>query len=101
MRVAEFVGFSAYSAEGVAPADGERLPFESVVTNAGGGYDNNTSVFTCPANAYYYFYFSLYLRMNQNFSDCHVDITLDGVLIVEVTQKLKRLHAICLKQASI
>ena len=84
----DFVGFSAYATSLQTPANGDVIEFLGVVTNAGGAYNPDTSTFTCPTTAYYYIYFSLYLEIGYNGQDdCHIDITMDGGMIVEVRRR--------------
>ena len=87
----DFVGFSAYATDSSqTPAIGEVIEFPGVVTNAGGAYNPDTSTFTCPTTAYYYIYFSLYIYLyNPDYYNCHIDITMDDVMIVEVRHRYK------------
>ena len=56
--------------------------FAGVTTNAGGGYDSTTSIFTCPTSAFYYVYLHLYV--GEAGFDCWADINLNGDPVVEV-----------------
>ena len=78
----DFVGFSAYAINSQTPAIGDVIELPGVVTNAGGAYNPSTSTFTCPTTAYYYICFNLYL--NNNYRDCHIDITMDDSMIAMV-----------------
>ena len=81
----DFVGFSAYTTSTQSPGSGDVIALAGVLTNAGGAYNAGTSTFTCPTAAYYYIYYNLYLAMGYNGRrDCHVDIMMGGVMIVEV-----------------
>ena len=61
-----------------------------MVTNAGGAYNPDTSTFTCPTTAYYYIYFSLYVLMrDDDYYDCHIDLTMDDSVIAEVRHRDK------------
>ena len=82
----DFIGFSAYAiSDGQAPSFGDIIELSGVVSNAGGAYNPDTSTFTCPTSAYYYFYFNLLIDAGfQNYDYCRVDITMDDVKIVEV-----------------
>ena len=85
----DFVGFSAYATSSQYLASGDVISLPGVVTNAGGAYNPDTSTFTCPTTAYYYIYFSLYVQMNYPDYDCHIDITIDDSMIVEVRHRDK------------
>ena len=62
-----------------------------MLTNAGGGYDNETSVFTCPVHGYYYIHFSLYIAMRTpGARDCVVEIQRDGYRVVKVSGGLRQ-----------
>ena len=89
MFFADFVGFSVYNTNDfLQPALGEVIELSGVVTNVGGAYNPDTSVFTCPVAAYYYIYFSLYLELGLNTrDDCHIDITMNNAVIVEVRHR--------------
>ena len=87
----DFVGFSAYVTSGSQqPASGDIIEVYKVVTNAGGAYNSDTSTFTCPTTAYYYIYFNLCVyRDDPNYDDCHIGITVDNSMIVEVRHRDK------------
>ena len=42
------------------PDEGDIIKFRLVMTNNGGHYNTSESVFTCPINGTYYFFFNLY-----------------------------------------
>ena len=85
----EFIGFSAYAINTQEPASGDVIELRGVVTNAGGAYNPINSTFTCPTTAYYYIYFSLNLAVTGYYYDCHIDITMDDSMIVEVRHRDK------------
>ena len=86
----DFVGFSAYTtSHQYGMASGTVISLPGVVTNAGGAYNPDTSTFTCPTTAYYYIYFSLNLAVTGLYYDCHIDITMDDSMIVEVRHRDK------------
>ena len=60
--------------------------FAGVTTNAGGGYNSTTSIFTCPKTAFYYIYFHLYLIMDDGADEtyCRMDIKQDAGRVAEV-----------------
>ena len=84
LLLTDFVGFSAYAIIYQSPAIGDIILLPNVVTNAGGAYNPITSTFTCPTTAYYYIYFSMYLRLDSIYYDCHIGIMMDDSMIVEV-----------------
>ena len=49
-----YIGFSAHRNDGSDVAHNERIVFEHVTTNLGGGYDPTTGIFTCPISGYYF-----------------------------------------------
>ena len=85
--VTDFVGFSAYATNDQTPAANETILLPGVVTDAGGAYNPDTSTFTCPTTAYYYIYFSLYLSLTATYDDCHIDISMNDVQVVEVRHR--------------
>ena len=87
----DFVGFSAYvTSDNILPPIGDVISLPGVVTNAGGAYNPDTSTFTCPTTAYYYIYFSLNILMRDyDYYECHIEITMDDSMIVEVRRRDK------------
>lgn len=83
------MAFSAYATSDQQPNNGDGVAFSGLITNAGSHYDGSTSRFTCPVTAYYYFYFSLYVHVdNPENVDCGIEIVLDGNLEAEVRSKI-------------
>lgn len=81
----DYVAFAAYATSHQSPADGVDLQFAGVLTNAGDGYDSATSRFTCPLTGYYYFYFNLYVAMDEpNYDFCWVEMLMDETVMAEV-----------------
>ena len=85
--VADFVGFTAYArSHSQEPDRGERLLFPGVLTNAGGAYDSSTSSFTCPVTAHYYFYYSLWILVDDSYyNHCYIDVIMDGAHVITVS----------------
>ena len=50
-----FIGFTAYNNVDLFVSEGETVVYNTVQTNAGGGYDTGTGVFTCPVTGLYFF----------------------------------------------
>ena len=86
--VTDFVGFSAYATNDQTPAANETILLPGVVTDAGDAYNPDTSIFTCPTTAYYYIYFSMYLRLDSIYYDCHIGIMMDDTLTAEVRRNV-------------
>lgn len=75
----EPVYFSAKS-DGFTVLSGYAIQYQSVTTNAGGGMDANSGVFTAPATGAYYFTFS---RV-ANDTDTKVQLKLNGASVGSV-----------------
>lgn len=56
------------------------IKFPVAKINVGGGYDNNTGVFTCPSNGYYVFHWSV--TSTDNTKRCSSAIIKNGVEII-------------------
>ena len=54
------------------------------MTNAGGAYNADNSTFTCPASAYYYVYFNMYIK-NPRYFDCRIEIMKDDTMMIQVS----------------
>ena len=79
----DFVACSACASALQEPNNGDIILFPGVETNQGGGYDNITSVFTCPQSGYYYIYFNVILRVEAS-DHCDIEIRKDGDIVVTV-----------------
>ena len=64
--------------------------FAGVTTNAGGGYDSATSIFTCPTSAFYYVHFNLYVNLDAvDEYRCVTDVMRDGERVAQVRLRLR------------
>ena len=68
---------------------GDDVAFGGVITNDG-GFNSDTSTFTCPLTGYYYFYFNL---QNMGRSDstsstslCSFSLIMDGETVASVSK---------------
>ena len=79
------MSFSAYMVGGKHyPKDGETIPFEGVLLNFGGAYNNVESVFTCPVTGVYFFTFSLYSANVRYTEYSYGDLFIDEVAVTSV-----------------
>ena len=81
---ASFVGFSAYATVDQEAIEGDIILFAGIEVNVGGGYDNDTSVFTCPQSGYYYVYFNTYIVRNLGDEPCLLSLRRDNTDIATV-----------------
>ena len=77
----DFVSFSAYKTGSQEPEDGDTVRFQNIYVNAGGGYNTDTSIFTCPTTGFYYIYFNVRVRLEN---DCLVSLRMDDSVIASV-----------------
>ena len=77
----DFVGFSAYTTDDQDPDVGDIIRLPNVHLNAGGGYNTGTSIFTCPTTGFYYIYFNVRVRLEN---DCLVSLRMDDSVIASV-----------------
>ena len=77
----DFVSFSAFMSSSQEPEDGDTVSFPYLYVNAGGGYNTTTSIFTCPTTGFYYIYFNVRVRLEN---DCLVSLRMDDSVIASV-----------------
>ena len=73
------MAFSAYASSDVDYDDGSIVAFETVVTNIGGYYNNEASLFTCPTNGLYLFSLSL---LSDGDNSMLANIVKEGTLLL-------------------
>ena len=70
------VAFTATVTRDMTSQDGQTLVFPHIITNVGGGYNENTGVFTAPRDGVYVFFCKISASINAN--DMLFDFTLNG-----------------------
>ena len=83
----DFIGFSAYAIDSQNLDEGDVVTFPYTHVNAGGGYNTNTSKFTCPTTGFYYMYFNFRVRIQDDTlrDQCMIGIRMDGSIMVTVS----------------
>ena len=87
----DLITFSAYTTSNQEPDISDLVLFERVLVNTGGGYDESTSIFTCPTTGFYYVYYNLFLRLDHtDYYQCDVQIRMGdfGDVMAEVNLQL-------------
>ena len=69
-----FVGFTVYQSQPRNYSEGERVEFDSVVTNYGAHYSTSNHTFHCPVPGFYIFFVTV---MNTNDHGAELDIILN------------------------
>ena len=59
----------------ISPAIDEKIPYSTILTNRGNGYNVERREFVCPGDGLYVFYFNSFGR---NGAMCRLDIILNG-----------------------
>ncbi|XP_078319054.1 complement C1q-like protein 4 [Crassostrea virginica] len=72
----ERIAFTATVTQDMTSQDGQTLVFPHIITNVGGGYNENTGVFTAPRDGVYVFFCKITGRDNSD--NMHFEFILNG-----------------------